>query len=254
MANIKFKNFKFSSFDEQKGTVEGYASKFGVIDQVNDVVMPGAFKKSLEGGAKSIRFLWQHDRSEPIGIFTELKEDANGLSFTAQFANTQRAQEARELMKMGAIDSFSIGYVPVKEEQGVQNGRNVNMLKEVRLFEISAVTFPCNTEAKLNAIKSELDDAFAGLSLEDQALAKTIIDTLVEKHVIIRGPDEQPKLEPVTTSDEDEKPAEEAVEEAAEEVAEEAPEEEKQDDSLDAIQQLRNELAIKRLRDTLKGK
>jgi hypothetical protein len=51
------------------GTVDGYASLFGAIDQANDMVMPGAFPASLR--ARDIRrvpMLFQHDPAEPIGV------------------------------------------------------------------------------------------------------------------------------------------------------------------------------------------
>ena len=48
------------------GTVEGYASLFGEIDQARDMVMPGAFAKSLRvRGVRRIPMLFQHDPAEP---------------------------------------------------------------------------------------------------------------------------------------------------------------------------------------------
>ena len=51
------------------GTVEGYASLFGVVDQARDMVMPGAFRETLKArGPRRIPMLFQHDPSEPVGI------------------------------------------------------------------------------------------------------------------------------------------------------------------------------------------
>lgn len=259
---LRFKHFRIKAFDAEAGTLEGYGSKFNVVDQVGDVVVPGAFKNSLMGGAQNIKFLWQHNPAEPIGIFTEMKEDERGLFFKAQLANTQRGQEARELMKMGAIDGFSIGYIPLIEERSEQKGRSVNLIKEVKLLEVSVVTFPCNTQARLESIKSQFDERFANLSLDEQELVRGFIDSILEtKHIIFRNPEEE---KPVTTSDEEESDAEQAEEaveetteeapaETSEEVVEEEPEADK-DDSLEALKSLRNELALKQLRDALKGK
>ncbi len=62
------------------GTVEGYASLFGAIDQARDMVMPGAFTRTLQArGLRKIPMLFQHDPSEPVGVWLELVEDFRGL-------------------------------------------------------------------------------------------------------------------------------------------------------------------------------
>src|SRR5690554_48363 len=64
------------------GEFEGYGSIFGVVDSYSDVVMPGAFEKSLKALQEKGRqpaLLWQHDTREPIGVYTEVREDEVGL-------------------------------------------------------------------------------------------------------------------------------------------------------------------------------
>ncbi len=62
------------------GTVEGYASLFGEIDQARDMVMRGAFAATLAArGIHRIPMLFQHDPSEPVGVWLELREDHRGL-------------------------------------------------------------------------------------------------------------------------------------------------------------------------------
>src|SRR4051812_48151537 len=58
------------------GTVEGYASLFGAVDQARDMVMPGAFTQTLKlRGLRRVPMLFQHDPAEPVGIWLELRED-----------------------------------------------------------------------------------------------------------------------------------------------------------------------------------
>ncbi|WP_449471660.1 HK97 family phage prohead protease [Sphingobium chungangianum] len=180
---LNFKEFKISAYDAEKGTVEGYASRFGNVDQVGDVVEKGAFTKSIQHGAQRVRFLWQHNKQEPIGIIQEIREDDHGLFIKAQFANTQRAQETRELMKMGALDSFSIGYRVPKDKIIVEQTKDgqIQRLKEIHLFEVSVVTFPCNVEARLTGIKSSLEGRFADLTLDQQKSVSDFMDFLVAK-------------------------------------------------------------------------
>ena len=63
------------------GTVEGYASLFGEIDQARDMVMAGAFAADACGSApvQRIPMLFQHDPAEPVGVWLELREDHRGL-------------------------------------------------------------------------------------------------------------------------------------------------------------------------------
>jgi len=191
MTDMRFTSFKIKSYDEGAGTVEGYASRFGIKDQVNDIVDFGAFKKSIEQ-MPNVRFLWQHKKDEPIGIIEHLHEDQKGLYIKARFASTQRAQECRELMKMGALDSFSIGYRVPKGKMVIEHtkdGQQVQRLTEIQLHEVSVVTFPCNVEARMTGVKSSLEGRFADLSLEDQKQVSDFMDFLVSKSAKPIDPD-----------------------------------------------------------------
>ena len=74
------------------GEFEGYGSVFGVEDSYGDVVIRGAFAVSLAKWKEKSRLpamLWQHNMSEPIGIYTEMREDDVGLYVKGQyFTNT----------------------------------------------------------------------------------------------------------------------------------------------------------------------
>jgi HK97 family phage prohead protease len=156
-ADLELKAYHDDEDDENKGMFEGYASVFGNKDLGNDVVVNGAFRKSLRAkGARKIKMLFQHDTKEPIGVYTQIKEDGNGLYVKGQLAmNTQKGREVYELMKMGAIDGLSVGYrVDAKGYHYDERGKK-RMLKEVDLMEISAVTFPMNPKARISAVKAE---------------------------------------------------------------------------------------------------
>ena len=131
--------------EKDKGMFEGYASIFGNKDLGNDVIEKGAFMRSLRRkGAKKIKMLYQHDTKEPIGVFDKVMEDQNGLYVKGRLAmGTQKGKEVYELMKMGAID-------------GYDDKRKYRVLKEVDLMEISAVTFPMNPRARIQAVKSDM--------------------------------------------------------------------------------------------------
>ena len=97
---------------EDDGSFEGYASVFNNKDLGNDVIRQGALTKSISGRkASSIKLLYQHKTDEPIGVIDSLEEDKRGLKISGRLAmGTQKGREVFELMKMGALDSMSIGY------------------------------------------------------------------------------------------------------------------------------------------------
>ena len=101
--------------------------------------------------------LWQHNSDEPIGVWVVLAEDEKGLYVEGQLLinGVARAKEAYELLVAKAISGMSIGYVPVVWEwQKKEDSRNeIRLLKEVDLWEISLVTFPANTEARVGDVK-----------------------------------------------------------------------------------------------------
>ncbi|MCE3233338.1 MAG: phage prohead protease, family, partial [Rickettsiaceae bacterium] len=80
MQNTKQMDFQFDikSIDKQ-GAFSGYASVFDMIDQQNDLILKGAFQRTLEERGSDIKLLWQHKTDEPIGVFASLREDSHGL-------------------------------------------------------------------------------------------------------------------------------------------------------------------------------
>lgn len=135
------------------GTFSGYASLFGRVDLGKDVVERGAFAKSLRTrGAAGIRMLFQHDPNQPIGTWTELKEDSRGLFVRGRLAkDVARARDVHNLLRGGALDGLSIGFRAVKARKEQASG--VRHILEADLWEISIVTFPMLPEARIDTIK-----------------------------------------------------------------------------------------------------
>ncbi|MDJ0449236.1 HK97 family phage prohead protease [Methylocystis sp. JR02] len=159
------------------GSFEGYASVFNNVDQGNDIVLPGAFTKSLQDRpAGRVKMLWQHRPDEPIGVWTSLVEDGHGLkAYGTINPDVQRGREAISLMKMGAVDGLSIGFRTKEADYEPKTG--VRKLKQLDLHEISLVTFPMNDRATVTRVKEfnprELERGLrdAGLSRGDAVKA-----------------------------------------------------------------------------------
>jgi HK97 family phage prohead protease len=134
------------------GFVEGYASLFGEIDSARDMVMPGAFKDTLRlRGIRRIPMLFQHDPSEPVGIWLELYEDDRGLFARGKLIpEVVRARELHALVKAGAVDGLSIGFRTASAR--VDPKTRIRKVRAVDLWEISIVTFPLLQSARVRAV------------------------------------------------------------------------------------------------------
>lgn len=135
------------------GTViSGYASLFGLTDQGNDVVDAGAYSASLGRGLqknRTVKMLWQHDPTQPIGVWDEVREDAKGLWVKGRIlTDVAKGREAAALIEAGAIDGLSIGYRTVKSSK---DGAGKRHLSELELWEVSLVTFPMLPDARVGA-------------------------------------------------------------------------------------------------------
>ncbi|MCL2892480.1 HK97 family phage prohead protease [Brenneria tiliae] len=141
------------------GEFEGYGSVFGVKDSYDDIVMPGAFTGSLQAWNEKgslPAMLWQHHADEPIGIYTEMKEDEVGLFIKGRLLidDDPLAKRAHAHMKAGSLTGLSIGY-RLKDWE-YDRDKEAFLLKEIDLWEVSPVTFPSNDEARVSDVKSAL--------------------------------------------------------------------------------------------------
>ncbi|CNI84275.1 phage prohead protease%2C HK97 family [Yersinia intermedia] len=139
------------------GEFEGYGSVFGVKDSYDDIVVPGAFIKSLNAWRDKNALpamLWQHRMDEPIGIYTEMKEDDVGLFVKGRLLidDDPLAKRAHAHMKAGSLTGLSIGYM--LKDWEYDRAKEAFLLKEIDLWEVSPVTFPSNDEARVSDVKS----------------------------------------------------------------------------------------------------
>ena len=138
------------------GTFEGYGSVFGNVDSYKEIVAKGAFNDSLvslKSQGRMPALLWQHRSGEPIGVYTEMREDETGLFVRGKLAlKTARGAEAHELMKMKALSGLSIGFMTREDSYDKVTG--VRTLKKVDLWECSIVTFPANDAARVSGVKN----------------------------------------------------------------------------------------------------
>lgn len=141
---------------EGEDRIEGYGAIFETIDQGYDIIEPGAFADSLKSDRK-VKFLWQHNPYEPIGVWDSIKEDAKGLRVKGRIlSDVGKGREALALLKSDAIDGLSIGYRTIEWREAKQDDRYVRIIEKAELWEVSVVTFQMHAGATVD-VKSAAD-------------------------------------------------------------------------------------------------
>lgn len=163
-----FREVKFAADSSQTNmTFSGYGAVFDNVDAGGDVIRRGAFSETIAEAKKTGRYpamLEQHGGMgmsaadlTPVGIWLDMSEDEIGLKVEGKFADTSRGRDLYTLMKMTprpAIDGLSIGFRPRDYEMRAKPEDPRRTLKKVHLIEISPVTFPMNSKARVANVKS----------------------------------------------------------------------------------------------------
>ena len=137
---------------------DGHGSIFKNVDLGGDIVMPGAFKRSLaqhkaDGDLPSM--FWMHQPDQVCGKWTDMYEDDKGLAVKGILAPTPLGDEIHTLLKMEAVRGMSIGYM-TKDYDFDSDGNR--LIKEADLWEVSVVSLPMNPLAQVVHVKSQLSE------------------------------------------------------------------------------------------------
>jgi HK97 family phage prohead protease len=138
--NYKSFGLEVKDIDAKSGVVSGYFSAFGMVDSDGDIMMPGAFKRSIQDwgvdGKQRIKHLLNHDPSKPLGKLMSLKEDSYGLYYESKVGTHQLGKDFIKMVESGLIGEHSIGFRTLRE----QKSGEANEIHEVMLFEGSSLT------------------------------------------------------------------------------------------------------------------
>lgn len=150
---------EITEVDVEKRIVMGYAAKFGNIDLHGDMIMPGAFTKTITErgpqGKNEIWFLHNHSSDNPLGKPSVLKEDNYGLYFEAAIIDTDLGGDILKLYDSGLINQHSIGFSTIKESKVEEkNQKPYYQIQEVKLYEFSSVLWGANPETPFIGLKS----------------------------------------------------------------------------------------------------
>ena len=142
------RSFEIRATDAEKREVSGMAVPF---NQTIDI--GGGWSERFEKGAVDLNANVKlfRDHNEIIGVVTEMEESDEGLLIRAKISETVLGNETLNLVKDGAIRSFSVGFIPVKDEKK----DNTIIRKKVNLKEVSLVAFPAYDKAEVLSVREE---------------------------------------------------------------------------------------------------
>jgi HK97 family phage prohead protease len=174
---------------------EGHGSVFGNVDLGGDVVIPGAFKRSLSAHRKAgtlPAMFWMHDPSQVAGAWHDMREDDKGLYVRGELADTTLGNEMRTLLGMKAVRGLSIGYRTRDSDYDEDGNR---LLKEIDLWEVSLVSLAMNPLAQVEAMKARLSGLGEYVPSErefERLLRDAGLSRKVARHVCAKVYDAEP--------------------------------------------------------------
>lgn len=198
----KHLSFELKDIDNKEGIVKGYFSAFNAKDSDGDIIVPGAFQKSIdERGPKStqprIKWFLDHDPTQVPGVLLELKEDNYGLAYVGKAGTHALGRDFLKMAESGIITEHSHGFRTVKEEKK----SDANYMYELFLMEGSSLkAWGANQYTPLTGVKSEIkaqqiadrikrlesfcrntdatDECIEGLLIEIKQLSQLLITSL----------------------------------------------------------------------------
>jgi HK97 family phage prohead protease len=178
---------RIKSVDEETGIFEALVSVFGNKDSYGDVVMPGAFTKTLAEWAEKgdpIPVYWSHRMDDPdynIGHVLEAKETEEGLYVKSQLdLGGGKADQVHRLLKGRRVTQFSFAYDVIDGGHAKRDDEEVYELRELKLYEVGPTPIGANQETELLAVKAarEAAEGVLGGIKAGRVLAQKHIDSL----------------------------------------------------------------------------
>lgn len=144
--------------DGDTGRFSGYASVFGGVDSYGDTIVRGAYASTLRNNGKPKMFFNHNAYGLPIGKWIKASEDDHGLFVEGELTmGNRQAEDVHAALKHGTLDGLSIGYYLKKGDYDeTESGR---IIKKVHsLVEVSVVTFPADSAARVDGASVKADD------------------------------------------------------------------------------------------------
>jgi len=152
---------------EEKEVLVGYGavynSKSVDLGGFKEIILPGAFKRSLKEG-NDIKSFFNHDPNLVLGSTKagtlKLKDDERGLLYEIDMPNTSYANDLRESMKRGDVRGSSFSFNVIEDEWKERDGKHTRYLKDVDIHELGPVTNPAYEKSNSGIKYRSADEVF----------------------------------------------------------------------------------------------
>jgi HK97 family phage prohead protease len=169
--------FETRAKDDGAG-LSGYVSTFNKVDSYGTAFAPGSFTKTLQERGDKIPILYNHDPGINVGIPESLATDAMGLKVDAHiFDDGADGTTLSRRLRAGARYGLSFGFRTLRDRAAMEGDQldmaqaldasfwdGIRVIEEVKLYEVSVVTFPANDAAQITAVRqTAMADALTAL-------------------------------------------------------------------------------------------
>lgn len=193
----------FAKADGETGTLDGYITRYWVVDSYGEFTVPGAFTKTIaeRGPAGANRIFLRYEHEHTIGTITDMADDAEGVKVSAKVSDDGMYGSAvRTHLKDGVPYGMSIGFRRVSSrpattddpliwdfapdyirQMAIDDPTFITGLTEVKNLENSVVTFPAVDNALVTNYRSTLDLSAKAI---DRLFADLKAGRLTDDHLI----------------------------------------------------------------------
>lgn len=154
----------------EERTITGIAVPFN-----QDANIGGAYIERFAPGSitdvADVKLFYGHET--PIGVVTAGRDTEGGFEITAKVSDTSLGNDVLTLMRDGALNKFSVGFVPVEQ---TRDGQTITRTK-VSLKEVSVVPFPAYAGANITEVREEAEEPLADIptpTIEGESMSENI--------------------------------------------------------------------------------
>ena len=159
-----------NALSDADGIVEAIVSVTNIVDSVNDVIEPGAYKNTLR--KRNPKGVWSHDTNIPVAKTLKVEElmpnderlpddlrqqNAGALLVKMQFnLNTSRGRDAfHDVQFFAEEQEWSIGYSVPEGKATTDEKTGVRFIKQLELYEYSPVLFGAAPSTRTLSVKDD---------------------------------------------------------------------------------------------------
>lgn len=164
MKKTEIRNFDLAECrmvkDGEKRTMVGrpvvYNSESRLMGDFREIILPGAFDKTINDASADVYVLNQHRTDMPIARRAKgtlrINQDDTGINIEFDLGNQSYAKDLEENVASGNVEKMSFGFITEKAEWHRPTEDRPYYLREIheaKLIEVSPVTFPAYEETSL---------------------------------------------------------------------------------------------------------